>query len=95
MNRSDVVKALVRNYPAQLRKDSIGGTTLMWVLLDDSGSVRANLVRTSSGITDLDDAASHVVGEMKFTPALLKGSPVWAWIQLPVVFCVQCPPRNK
>ena len=88
-NRDAVMRALVRNYPPLLRDAGIGGTTLVWILVDEGGqSVKAQ-VKESSGHDALDQAAIKVADVMQFSPALNRDQKVKVWIQLPIVFKTQ------
>jgi protein TonB len=88
-NREAVGRALVRNYPPLLRDAGIGGTTLVWILIDESGNSVKAQVKESSGHDALDQAAIKVADIMLFTPALNRDQKVKVWIQLPIVFKTQ------
>ena len=88
-NRDVVARALVRNYPPLLRDAGIGGTTLLWMLIDENGTVMKTQVKEKSGHDALDEAARKVGEVMKFTPALNRDQKVKVWIQLPIVFKTQ------
>jgi TonB family protein len=85
-NRADVQRALVQFYPRDLRALGLGGTTLVWVYLNEKGEVSNVQVRESSGFPNLDEAAVRVAEMMLFTPAENKGREVPVWISLPIVF---------
>ena len=85
-NRDEVARALVRNYPPDLRERRVSGTTMLWVRLDEEGNVVDARLRESSGESALDEAAIRVARVMQFTPALNRNVPVQVWIALPVVF---------
>ena len=86
LNRDAVGRKLVESYPPQLRGVGVGGTTLMWILVDIDGHVLRTEVKESSGYTALDDAAVQVARAMWFSPALNKSQPVRVWIQVPIIF---------
>ena len=88
-NREAVQRALVRNYPPLLRDAGIGGTTLLWMLIDETGTVQKTQVKEKSGHDALDQAAQKVGEVMQFTPALNRDQKVKVWIQLPIVFKTQ------
>jgi protein TonB len=88
-NREAVARALVRNYPPLLRDAGIGGTVLLWALIDESGTVMRTQVKEGSGHEALDQAATKVADIMKFSPALNRDQKVKVWIQLPIVFKTQ------
>ena len=86
VNRADVSRALVRNYPPSLRDAGGGGTVLTWVLVDETGAIADAQVKTSSGNPELDKAALAVARVMQFTPARNRDQVVPVWIALPIVF---------
>lgn len=88
-NRDAVGRALVRNYPPLLRDAGIGGTVLLWALIDESGNVMKSQVKEGSGHDALDQAAMKIADIMTFTPALNRDQKVKVWIQLPIVFKTQ------
>lgn len=88
-NRTAVANALTRNYPPLLRDAGIGGTALVWILIDEQGNSVKAQVKESSGHDALDQAALKVADIMQFTPALNRDQKVKVWIQLPIVFKTQ------
>ena len=88
-NRAAVQAALTRNYPPLLRDAGIGGTALVWILIDEAGNSVKAQVKESSGHDALDAAALKVADIMQFTPALNRDQKVKVWIQLPIVFKTQ------
>ena len=88
-NRTAVQNALTRNYPPLLRDAGIGGTALVWILIDEAGNSVKAQVKESSGHDALDAAALKVADIMQFTPALNRDQKVKVWIQLPIVFKTQ------
>jgi TonB family protein len=85
-NREEVRRALVRFYPAMLKDAGIGGTTYLWILLDEKGFVMKTQVQKTSGYPQLDDAALKVGDMMEFSPGLNRDVAVKVWIQIPIVF---------
>ncbi|HEY8468492.1 MAG TPA: TonB family protein [Longimicrobiales bacterium] len=88
-NRDEVQRALSRYYPPLLRDAGIGGTVLVWLLIDEEGQVRKYQVKESSGHTALDDAALKVADIMRFSPALNRDRKVPVWVALPITFTVR------
>jgi TonB family protein len=88
-NRDEVFRLLVKHYPPALREAGIGGTTLLWALIDESGYIVDTKVKTTSGHDALDQAAAVVTRQMKFVPAKNNETHVKVWVQLPVVFAVK------
>ncbi|MCY3548791.1 MAG: M56 family metallopeptidase [Gemmatimonadetes bacterium] len=86
VNGAEVMRALEREYPPLLRDAGIGGTTLVWFFIDETGVVQGQEVQTSSGHEALDQAALRVAPVFRFTPALNQDKPVPVWVQLPITF---------
>jgi TonB family protein len=85
-NQAEVSRALVRNYPPVLRDAGIGGTPVIWFLVDAEGRVVRTQVSRSSGYAALDEAALNVAAVMQFTPALNRDQRVPVWVEVPIVF---------
>lgn len=85
-NRSEVSRAMEREYPPLLRDAGIGGTVTVWFFIDESGAVQNTIVNESSGHKALDDAALKVANVIEFTPALNRDKQVPVWISLPITF---------
>jgi protein TonB len=88
-NRGDLQRLLERNYPAMLKDAGIGGTTVLWVFINETGSVQNTKVTQSSGYEKLDEAAREVMEQIQFSPALNRDQKVPVWIQLPVTWQVR------
>lgn len=88
-DRSDFQRRLQREYPPMLKDAGIGGTTVLWVFIDESGAVQNTRVTQSSGYEQLDQAAQRVMQQARFTPALNRDQRVPVWIQLPVTWQVR------
>ncbi|MGH7483639.1 MAG: TonB family protein [Longimicrobiales bacterium] len=88
-NRSEVQDALQRHYPPLLKDAGIGGTTMVWFLIDETGEVVVTRVKESSGVAELDAAALAVARTMRFAPAENHGVPTRVWVALPIVFEVR------
>ena len=85
-NREEVARALRANYPAVLAQAGVGGTAILWFLIDEEGRVLDAEVKESSGQPMLDRAALDVARIMRFSPALNRDRKVRVWVQLPVEF---------
>lgn len=88
-NRREVTRELRRRYPLHLQEAGIGGTVLVWLLIDEEGKVRKYEIKQSSGRTELDRAAIDVIDVMEFSPALRRDRPVAVWVALPITFRVE------
>lgn len=73
---------------ARLRVDAAQGLVVLRVLVRADGSVAKIEVTESSGIPTLDAAALRAAPAWKFTPATSNGTPIDAWVIVPVRFVV-------
>ncbi|HEX6308799.1 MAG TPA: TonB family protein [Longimicrobiales bacterium] len=86
LNRDEISRVLVRNYPPLLRDAGIGGSPTVHFFIDTDGTVLRTLLAKSSGYPALDEAALAVAKQMKFSPALNRDKKVQVWVEIPVVF---------
>ena len=86
MNTKEVERALTREYPPLLRDAGIGGTTVVWFFIDETGKVVKTEVKTSSGHKALDDAAIKISHLYEFSPAINRDRPVPVWVSLGIAF---------
>lgn len=86
VNRSEVVAAMVAEYPPLLREAGIGGTVRVYFFIDEEGRVQDYRIDESSGHQALDDAALRVAGVFRFRPALNRDDPTAVWVQFPITF---------
>ncbi len=87
-NVEAVQRALVRAYPAMLRDAGVTGRVLVWVLVDEQGQVMKAVIKQTSGIAALDDAALGVARTMEFSPGMNRDVKVKVWVALPIDFRV-------
>jgi len=88
-NRSEVVRAMEREYPPLLRDAGIGGTVRVYFFIDEDGRVQDFRVDESSGHKALDDAALAVADVYRFTAALNRDKKVPVWVSFPITFQVR------
>lgn len=88
-NRSEVVRAMTREYPPLLRDAGIGGTVLVYFFIDENGVVQDYRIHESSGHQALDDAALAVANVYRFSAALNRDKKVPVWVQFPITFQVR------
>ena len=86
INKNEMQRFLVREYPVILRDLSIGGTTIVWIHVDKRGRVQEVQVLESSGYQELDRAALRVARIARLEPAMQDGEAVAVWIKLPITF---------
>jgi len=85
-NKEEMQRALEREYPPLLRDAGIGGTAVVWFLVDERGKVVKTQMQSSSGHGALDNAALKVADVAVFAPALHRDKPVAVWVALPITF---------
>jgi periplasmic protein TonB len=88
-NRSEVIRAMEREYPPLLRDAGIGGTVKVYFFINEKGQVKDNRIEESSGHQALDDAALKVAGIYRFSPALNRDKKVPVWVVFPITFQVR------
>lgn len=71
-------------YPAKAKRDRLQGRVLLKVFVDEKG--RASEVRVVRSVPDLDNAAIAAVAKWTFRPAKKDGTPIAAWVVVPVEF---------
>jgi len=86
LNRSEVLRALMREYPPLLRDAGLGGTVEVWLFISDTGQVLDSRVSESSTYPQFDAAALRVARVFQFSPAMNRESFVPVWIRLPITF---------
>lgn len=87
-NVAAVQAALVREYPATLRDQRIGGRVLMHVYVSATGTVEDCRIAPNegSGYQLLDAAALRVCEVYNFVPARNMGESVPVWVAIPIEF---------
>lgn len=89
MNRDEIRRALLREYPLGLQNMGIGGQVLMWFLIDEAGHALKWELKKSSGFRSLDRAALKVAKRMRFRPAQNYDHTVPVWVVMPIMFRVE------
>lgn len=85
-NREEVRGALVTEYPRTFKDAGQGGTTIVWLYVDECGKVAGARVKNSSGFEALDEAALRVAGKMRWSPARNRDLVVRVWVAVPIIF---------
>ena len=78
------VKKVEPQYPERSREAGIQGTVVLRAYIDVHG--RVCWIQVVMGIPVLTESAIDAVRQWEFSPATLKGAPVGAWFEIPVVF---------
>jgi TonB family protein len=89
LNREEVIKAMEREYPAELRSAGLGGTVRIYFFIDEDGAVARTILDRSSGEPGIDEAAMKVAQVYRFSPALNKDQKVPVWVSFPITFQVR------
>ncbi len=85
-NRDEVRAALAAEYPPVLREAGIAGNVLVWVYIDEGGTVSDVRLNRSSGHDALDQAGLRVAQVMQFSPAMNRDKAVAVWVAIPISF---------
>ena len=85
-NGAEVRDLLQELYPKALKDEGVGGRVVLWMKVDETGTVTETKIQETSGQETLDEAAQEIAAAMKFTPAENKGDPVSVWIAQPIDF---------
>lgn len=83
VNLEDITKKAP--YPALARQNGIEGKVTVKVLIDEEGRPVRTSIEMGANIL-LDSAAIRAVRATRFQPATLNGTPVKAWLFLPINF---------
>jgi protein TonB len=89
LNRSEVVRAMTREYPPLLRDAGIGGTVRVYFFIDEQGSVQDFRIDQTSGHQALDNAALSVADVYRFSAAVNRDKVVPVWVSFPITFQVR------
>jgi TonB family protein len=73
-------------YPSAARQRGWEGDVLIAAEVRSDGRIGASRVKRSSGYASLDDSALEAVRAWRFEPAKRMGSPVDAWVEIPIRF---------
>jgi len=88
-NRTEVGRALEREYPQLLRDAGVGGQCEVWIRIGEDGTVQDVQVNNSSGHAALDQAAIRVGQTMQFSAAMNRDKQVPVWVSIPITFQVR------
>jgi protein TonB len=73
-------------YPAEARRSKQEGTVLLEVAVDRRGRAAQVLIKESSGVISLDEAARRAVAGWRFRPARMAGLPIDSIVHVPIRF---------
>lgn len=72
------------DYPVFAREAMIQGSVVLRVFVNSDGTICT--IKVKKSITGLDQAAISALKQWQFNPASLKGVPVGAWLDVPMIF---------
>jgi TonB family protein len=86
-NHDEVSRQIASRYPLALRDSGIAGSVLLRFKVSNEGTVdSASITMRQATDTAFVEAATLVVRQMRFTPAIVSGRPVQTWVTAPVHF---------
>jgi TonB family protein len=85
-DKDAAIDAVERYYPDSLKAAGVGGTAVVWVHIDEGGTVRSTKLHESSRNHALDQAALAAAFDFEFTPALNEDEVVPVWVAIPITF---------
>lgn len=92
LNRDVVERAMSDAYPDEMRQQGITGTVILRFVIRPDGTVDPLSIAVQSAThAAFVQPASTVVMQMRFKPAKVVGTPVRAWVLLPIVFQLETP----
>lgn len=86
LNPERLSRAILQEYPRELREAGIGATTVVYVYVNEEGRVENQLVKESSGDAEVDSAALRAVRVAGFSPARYRDRNVAMWVEFPITF---------
>jgi TonB family protein len=85
-DRERAMEIMTRLYPEPLKAQGVTGTAVVWMFVDEAGTVRKTVLEESSGYDALDRAALAAAQQFEFTPARLHDRIVPVWVAMPIAF---------
>lgn len=86
LNRAEVQRAIVQNYPRDLLRDGIGGVVHVSFVIELDSTASAIEVHESSGQRGLDTTAVSLARMLRFRPATVNHQPVRVRVVVPLNF---------
>lgn len=87
-NPEEVQARLQEVYPESLKQNGVSGTVILWIFVNEEGSVEETRVRKAER-EGFAAAARKVVEAMEFSPALQGEEPTGIWVQQRIKFRVK------
>jgi protein TonB len=83
-----VLRKVDPDYPKEALKDSLEGSVMVKVRVNESGRVTYAKIETTDNVI-FNDAALKAARKWIFTPAILNGKPARTWISIPFHFSLK------
>ena len=80
--------SVLPEYPVSALQKGLAGTTVLSIYVGLQGKPEMIKVKTSSGVSELDRAASLAVSKWQFSPAMQGGAAIASWFEVPVSFVI-------
>lgn len=89
LNRQEIGRLLIADYPPLLKDAGVGGQVIVWFRISEEGLVEETRIARTSGHASLDQSALRVAERFRFSPALQRDQKIAVWVQLPINFTVR------
>jgi TonB family protein len=87
LNEAEIEREVTRQYPPLLRDAGVGGTVVVQLTVDSTGTVVPGSLRVvRQEHPEFDAPALRVLAGMRFSPARLNGEAVPVTIEIPLTF---------
>ena len=84
-------RTVAEEYPVALQHAGIGGVVRVLVWVRPDGTPETPRVRSSSGVSGLDEAAMRATRALEFVPATRSGRTVGTWVEFSIRFLPNAP----
>jgi len=84
-----IVSKVMPTYPQAALKQGLAGTALLSVYVGLTGQAERVELKSSSGVPELDQAASDAVSQWQFAAAKQGSAAIASWFEIPVRFEVK------
>ncbi len=80
-------RTIQASYPEHLRRNGVGGTVQLQLIIGPDGKVEPNSIQVvSSTVPELGEAATKAAEKLEFVPGKVKDSPVRSKVILPITY---------
>lgn len=78
--------SVLPEYPVSALEQGLEGTVVLSILIGSSGNPERIEVKSSTGVSELDESAVTAVSQWKFEPASQGGKAMSSWFEVPIRF---------